>query len=499
MTNTTSTRSTPLSTTTIIFLSLAPIVLLLYGSFVFNPHNAENIILYLIQVVCDGIAMSVMLALWVTILMDAITNVHHHVLKPLSSKAGTKDVKSVDILLPVAGEPLEVLEKTFRAVQVMEYPHVTYVLDDSSSPAIQKLAKYHDFHYITREGNTHAKAGNLNNGLAQCQGEFFAIFDADQVPHHDFLLKLLPYMEEESIGMVQSPQFFSNTEKFIASGTAQAQEIFYKHVCPSKNISNSAFCVGTNVLFRRSAINQIGGIAKVSHSEDIWTSLLLHEHQWKTVFVNEVLAKGMAPSTISSYFRQQIRWAQGGLSMLFHHNALASKKLNIDQRIQYFSSNFFYLCGFSILYYLLSPIIYLLFGVKSLQTESGAQWLIHYIPYVTFYYSITWLLLGKIRTSTIAVATGTFYPYILAFFSILLGLNSTWKSSSIEKKNNLGLVYWIWPHVLIMCLTILSLIVGWYKPVNFWTTFYYSIWGLINFYILYVFITSERRIVKEGK
>lgn len=490
--------SDQLSTTTIIFLAVAPIVLLLYGSFVFNPFNAENIVLYILQVFCDAIAMSIMLGLWITILLDAVTSAHHRAVKPALPALSEEKPVSVDILLPVAGEPIEVLEKTFKAVARMDYPHKTYVLDDSKSPEIKELALKYHFAYTTRIDNAHAKSGNLNNGLLGCDGEFFAVFDADQVPHHDFLLKLLPYMQEKSIAMVQSPQFFSNTDQFIASGTSQAQEIFYRHVCPAKNISNSAFCVGTNVLFRRAAIDEIGGIAKVSHSEDIWTSLMLHEKGWKTVFVNEVLAKGIAPSTIDSYFRQQLRWSRGGLSMLLYHNSMRSKKLTIDQRIQYLSSNFFYLCGFSILYYLLSPIIYLLFGVKSLQTESGIQWLIHYVPYVVFYYSITYLLLGKIRTSTISVATASFFPYILAFFSILFGFKYSWKSTTIEKKSNLGLVYWIWPHVLILFLTLLALPVGWYKPVNVWTTLYYSFWALVNFYILYVFVTGEHRVVRDA-
>lgn len=490
--------STRLSTTTIIFLIAAPIVLFLYGSFVFNPHNADNMILYVIQVVCDAIAMSIMLGLWITILLDAITTVHHRILQPIDDTKKPTTTHTIDVLLPVAGEPLEILEKTFRAVKDMEYLHTTYVLDDSASKNIQLLAKKFGFFYTTRPAREFAKSGNLNHGLKMhAKGEFFAVFDADQCPHPDFLTKLLPHMEDPTIAMVQSPQFFSNTHQFIASGTAQAQEIFYNHVCPAKNISNSAFCVGTNVLFRRSAIDQIGGIAKVNHSEDIWTSLLLHEHGWKTVFVNEVLAKGIAPSTIPSYFRQQLRWARGGLNMLFYHNALFSNKLTTDQRIQYVSSNFFYLCGFSILYYLLSPIIYLLFNAKSLQTESGTVWLLHYLPYVMLYYSITWLLLGKIRASTIAVATGSFYPYILACVSVLIGKSFIWKSTTIQAKGSLRLVYWIWPHAFIMILTILAIIVGWYKPLNLWTTIYYTIWALINFYILYIFITGEHRIVHE--
>jgi len=79
------------------------------------------------------------------------------------------------------------------------------------------------------------------------------------------------------------------------------------------------------MIFRRSAIDEIGGIAR-DNSEDIWTSYQLHEHGWHTVFINEVLAVGVAPATIAAYFKQQRRWAKGGLSMLFTKNPLRSKK-----------------------------------------------------------------------------------------------------------------------------------------------------------------------------
>lgn len=488
-----------LSSTTIIFLCMAPVVILLYASFVFNPANADNIVLYYIQVVTDFIAMTMMMGLWVTILFDAITNTHHRVLRPDSKHLPSITETTVDVLLPVAGEPLDVLQPTFEAVAKMQYPHITYVLDDSQQSEVKQLAHSFGFHYVTRQNRVFAKSGNLNNGLQFCRSEFFVIFDADQVPKEDFLLKTLPYMHDQKIGMVQTPQHFKNTHQFIASGTAQAQEVFYKHVCPSKNVSNSAFCVGTNVLFRRTAINDIGGIAEVNHSEDIWTSLKLHMHGWKTIFVNEVLAEGVAPSTIASYFRQQLRWSRGGLSMMLYHNALFVKKLTLDQRLQYFISNFFYLTGFVILYFLLTPILYLMFGLKSLQTESGSTWLLHYLPYVALYYSLSLLLIGKLRASTISVATSTFYPYILAFVSVLLGVSFKWKSTTIEERNWLVNVYWIWPHVTIIVTSLVAIVVGWYQPVNFWTTLYFSLWALLNSYFLLIFITGESRVVKESQ
>jgi cellulose synthase (UDP-forming) len=485
-----------LTNTTILFLLAAPFIIILYISFLFNPNNIDNFMMWIIQVVADSISVLVLLSLWLTILMDVLVARHHRVKATFDQDFLIENHPTIDVLITVAGEPLDIVEKTLVAATAMDYPHQVFILDDGQAAEIAELAKKYNAGYVTRNNRLWAKSGNLNNGLKSSSSDFFAIFDADQVPKPDFITKMLPYMKDEKLAMVQSPQHYGNTDKFIASGTAQAQEVFYKHVCPSKNISNSAFCVGTNVIFRRTAINEIGGIAQVGHSEDIWTSLLLHEANWKTLFVNEILAIGQAPEKISSFFKQQLRWSRGGLSMLLLHNPLFSNKLSIDQKVQYFTANFFYLVGFSILAYLSFPIIYLLFGIKALHTESGFMWLLHYLPYFGLYYSLTWLLLGRIQISTIATALASFFPYLLAFTQIIFGTKFNWVATTAKKAGADFTMKWIWPHVFLIILSVLSIMVGWFHPRNFWTTFYNTIWATVNMYLLYIFVTGQKRIVK---
>ncbi len=484
-----------LSTTTI-FLFAAPLVVLLYGSFVFNPAHSDNALLYIFQVISDSIAILALLGLWVTVLLDVVVEKHHRSHRTKENAFLEKDHPTIDVFITTAGEPVDIIRKTVEAAVSMDYPHETFVLDDGRSDEVRKTAHRAGALYVTRNNRLHAKAGNVNNGLLHGRGEFFAIFDADQIPSRDFITKLLPYMDNEKLAMVQSPQYFSNTNSFIALGTSQAQEVFYKYVCPAKNISNSAFCVGTNMIFRRKAIDEIGGIAR-NHSEDIWTSFLLHEHGWQTIFVNEVLALGQAPETIVSYFKQQRRWAKGGLGMLLSNNPLRAKKLNLDQRMQYFISNTYFLVGIPIFAYLLFPIIYLLFGIKPLNTGDGSVWILHYLPYFALYYALTWLFLGRLRLATLSTALASFYPYLLALFSVIFGTEQEWVATTVKKGRGEVIMRWIWPHIFLMFLGVFSIIVGWYEPKSFWTTLFNTIWVIANTYLLYLFVTGERR-VSEG-
>ncbi|TXH08057.1 MAG: glycosyltransferase [Candidatus Moraniibacteriota bacterium] len=483
--------STRIDNLTIVFLLSAPFVVVFYASFVFNPANADHLVLYAFQVLADVISITVLAGLWVTVLLDVVVEWHHR-LKRVWDASFLETGPTIDCIVTTYNEPKAVIRRTLKAVISMEYPHATYVFDDGQSPEIAALAKELGVRYVTRESRQHAKAGNLNNGLQQCTGDFFAVFDADQVPKPDFITTLLPYMANTRVAMVQSPQHYANTDQFIASGAAQAQEVFYRYVCPSKNISNSAFCVGTNMIFRRAAIDGIGGIA-FNKSEDIWTSLKLHESGWQTIFVNRILAIGQAPDTVVSYFKQQLRWARGGLEMLFYHNPLRSTRLQLDQRIQYFMSNSFFLVGISIFVYLIFPLLYLLFSIKPLETESPFTWLVHYAPFFLLYYSLTWLLTGRLHLSTLATALATFYPYLMALLSVFFDKEHEWTATTSKKSSQDYFMKWAWPHAFIMFLTPLALIVGWYNNYDFWSTLFYSIWSVINMLLLYVFLTGEGR------
>jgi len=478
--------------TTILFLLIAPIVVLSYAAYIFNPTHADNVYLYILLLLADSFGIMAIMSLWITILMDVIVPEHHHAVQPHPDSQLLRKLQKVDILITTAGEPVDIIKRTIQAAKAIKYPHQVFVLDDAKSVQVKNLAKKLRCKYITRETKEHAKAGNINHGLKFSKGEYFAILDADQVPDKTFIDKLLPYFSDSELAMAQAPQNFTNVDNFIASGTTQAQEIFYKYVCPARNTSNSVFCVGTNVIFRRKAIDQIGGIAQLSHSEDIWTSYQLHQKGWKTLFVNEVLTQGLAPDNINSYFRQQLRWAKGGLSMLFTKNPLSSETLNLDQKIQYFFSNSFYLVGISIFAYSVFPIAYLLFNAKPLETGDNVGWLVHYLPYLALYYLLTRLLLGKMKLSVISVSMASFYPYVLALLSILFGSNQEWVATSSKRNGGEdAIMKWVWPHILIIILTIFSLFVGWYNPINFWTTVFYSLLAIWNLYLFYKFIASD--------
>ena len=93
-------------------------------------------------------------------------------------------------------------------------------------------------------------------------------------------------------------------------------------------------------------MHEIGGIYADSKSEDVWTSLKLHERGWRSLYLARTLAVGDAPETIEAYSKQQLRWATGGFEILLRSNPFSRRRrLTLDQRIMYGITATHYLTG----------------------------------------------------------------------------------------------------------------------------------------------------------
>ena len=141
-----------------------------------------------------------------------------------------------------------------------------------------------------------AKAGNINHALVDRQGR---LLRASSTPtscrSRTSSSRPCRSSSTSDVAFVQTPQAYGNLHNLISRGAGYMQAVFYKFIQPGRNHFNAAFCVGTNVIFRRAAINDIGGMYTDSKSEDVWTSLMLHERGWRTIYIPMTLADRRCP------------------------------------------------------------------------------------------------------------------------------------------------------------------------------------------------------------
>jgi len=385
---------------------ISTIGILVYSAFLLNPDNRGDFLPYIMVISAESILVfHALLAMW-TILAgstDPKDYDYHRTRKALFGRASTGDRKDwplqindqrvfVDVFITVYGEDVDVIRRTVTAALALNGRHRTWVLDDGRSDEVRDMAGELGARYVRRLSSGGAKAGNVNHALTLAKGNFFAIFDADFVPAPEFLEETVPFFVDDGVAFVQTPQTYGNLHTTIARGAAYMQAVFYRFIQPGRNRFNAAFCVGTNVVFRRTAIDDIGGMYTNSKSEDVWTSLMLHERGWRSVFVPTVLAVGDAPETVEAYSKQQLRWATGGFEILLTHNPLSPRRrLSMDQRIQYFVTATFYLTGICPLLLLLVPPLEIYFDLRPMNLSiSVATWFLYYAGFYLMQIVLAW-------------------------------------------------------------------------------------------------------------
>lgn len=277
---------------------------------------------------------------------------------------------SVDVLTTYCpGEPIEMIEETLRAIKAIEYPHESYLCDEADDAYLRQLCQKLGIHHITRDNRKDAKAGNINNALKQAAGEICVILDPDHVPQPDFLDPILPHFADPKVGFVQIVQAYKNIrESIVSRGAAQQTFQFYGPMMMSMNSYGTVQAIGANCTFRRAALDSIGGHAP-GLAEDMHTAMHLHARGWKSVYVPKVLARGLVPSTLSAYYKQQLKWSRGVFELLFTTFVGLFGKFTWRQKIHYGTAPLHYFSGVVYFINFLIPIFSLLFAVIPLKVD----------------------------------------------------------------------------------------------------------------------------------
>ena len=322
----------------------------------------------------------------------------------------TNLLPDVDVYITTYDEDPELLQKTVIAATQIRYPaeklHV-YVLDDGGTHAklnqadpalcqaamsrahrIKAITSRYGAHYLTRQKNSHAKAGNLNNALQFTEGKFIVVLDCDHVPTTDFIEKTLGFfLEDEKLFLVQTAHNFVTPDPLERNLLKDVQspaesEKFYHAIMPGLDYWGSAFFCGSAAMLRRAALDDIGGFAYETVTEDAETSLHAFSRGYTSAYLDMPLVSGLQPETFSGFIRQRSRWAQGMWQIFFLKNPWRVKGLSFIQRLMYTNFSLFWGFPVSRLCLMFMPIIALLWGITLAET-SVPDALAYCVPVIT--------------------------------------------------------------------------------------------------------------------
>lgn len=330
-------------------------------------------------------------------------------ISPVAIKLEEAEMPTVDVFIPTYNEDSHLLANTLGAAVNMDYPADKlriWLLDDGgtdqkcestnlleSRRAMERRAELKalcaDFgvNYLTRARNEHAKAGNLNNGLAYSEGQLVAVFDADHAPARNFLTETVGYFKENTkLFLVQTPHFFINPDPVernlrTFNQMPSENEMFYGMIQRGLDKWNAAFFCGSAALLSREALNTTNGFSGVSITEDCETAVNLHAQGWESVYIDRPLIAGLQPTTFASFIGQRSRWAQGMMQILRYRFPPLLPGLTLPQRLCYMSSTLFWLFPFARITFLIAPLFYLLFDLQ-IFVASGGEFLAYTLIYL---------------------------------------------------------------------------------------------------------------------
>ncbi|MGC2402248.1 MAG: UDP-forming cellulose synthase catalytic subunit, partial [Acidobacteriaceae bacterium] len=293
---------------------------------------------------------------------------------PLLMPENPDDWPVVDVMIPTLHESLEVVRYTVLAAQQMDWPPEklnVILLDDGGRSEFRQFAAEAGVRYIARREHSGAKAGNLNHALRISNGEFVAVFDCDHIPTRSFLqISIGWFLRDRLLGMLQTPHHFYSPDPFERNLGKFRQvpnegSLFYGIIQDANDLWNATFFCGSCATMRRSALEQVGGIAQETVTEDAHTSLRLQKAGWNTAYINIPQAAGLATETLARHVKQRIRWARGMVQILRIDNPLWARGLTLAQRLCYFNATLHYLYALPRLIFLTAPVFYLLFGLSN--------------------------------------------------------------------------------------------------------------------------------------
>ena len=354
-------------------------------------------------------------------------------------------------------------------------------------------------HYFIRPDNKHAKAGNLNHALPLTHGEYIAIFDCDHIPTRSFLqLSMGWFLRDPKLALVQTPHHFYSADPFernlgVFRSAPNEGEMFYGLIQDGNDMWNATFFCGSCAIIKRAPLEEIGGIATETVTEDAHTALKLQRLGYNSVYLNIPQAAGLATESLSAHIGQRIRWARGMAQIFRLDNPFLGKGLKWMQRICYGNAMLHFFNGIPRLIFLTAPLAFLFFHAYVIFAPALSVAL-YVLPHMAHAIITNSRIQGKHRFSfwseiyETVLAWYIARPTAVALLNPLKGkFNVTTKGGAVDKE------FFDWsislPYLILIGLNLLGFIVGmgrlyWGPDDEVPTVFLNLIWTFYNAFIL---------------
>lgn len=410
---------------------------------------------------------------WLVLILGFFQTINPLERKPIPLPKNTDLWPTVDVYIPTYNEPLSVVRPTTLAALSIDWPADklnVYILDDGKRSEFKDFAAEIGVGYLARSDNNHAKAGNMNSAMRYTDGEYIAIFDCDHVPARSFLqMTMGQFLKDSKVCLVQTPHHFFSADPFERNLNNHSQipnenMLFYGLIQDGNDMWDATFFCGSCAVLKRAALNDIGGFAFETVTEDAHTALRMQRAGYKTAYINIPQAAGLATDSLSAHIGQRIRWARGMAQIFRLDNPLMGKGLSFPQRLCYINAMLHFLSGIPRIVFLTAPLALIYFNAYIIYAPFIAIF-IYVVPTLIQIKATNSRIQGKYRYSF----WGEVYESVLAWYilkptTVALFNPNKGKFNVTEKGGLNDEEHYDWgiskPYLILLLINLLGIIVG---------------------------------------
>lgn len=259
--------------------------------------------------------------------------------------------------------------------------------------------------------------------------------------------------------------------------------------------------VGTNAVFRRKYIEEIGFYPTNTITEDMAVGIQLQNKGFRSIFINEVLVLGLSASTYVDLARQRDRWCRGNIQVIKHFKPVRKSNLTIKQKMAYFDGTLYWFTSFQKMIYIFCPLWFLLSTQRSMNAPIE-QLIQFFIPYFLGLVLIYKSVVPDTRTLKwahiydVAMAPHMCFSIIGELFSSKKNFAVT--SKDIKEDKSYFQFYVVIPHMIIALLSVLAWVLGFiylkYSIIS-WSAYCINMtWSIYNFIAVLICIRTAYHI-----
>jgi len=277
---------------------------------------------------------------------------------------------TVSIVVPVKNEE-RVIGRLLEALSRLDYPpekkEIVIVEDGSTDKTMQRckeyMGRFSGRMKVLHKPVSDGKPSALNYAVRYAKGEIVAVFDADNVPEPDALIKAAEYFEDPSVAALQGTTCSLNADENMLTKFVSYEEAvrFEVYVRGKDALSLFVPLTGSCCFIRRSVLEEVGEWDEDALSEDVEMSVRLTEKGYNIKYAPDLRSWQENPAGLAQLMRQRMRWLRGCMEIALKYGKLVTKlnRRNIDAELTLTGPYMFATCFLGYLmtvYTLLIPI-----------------------------------------------------------------------------------------------------------------------------------------------